>query len=272
MSDEENKSRLRVRYEQFMYWSSIVWDVIRPGESGSVYVLGYVKSGTNWLCHLLSGALDVPILESWKYRFLRFGPSVYHMHRIIPFDSVRRRTVYMMRDGRDTVVSHYFQLLRQGGVDKKEFERYLGREIGKEDMRENLPDFIRYVQTSRVATVDYRTHLEAWFRNRDRYITVRYEDLLADTAGELSRVVAALTGQPADMDRINAVVKIHDFTRMTGRTMGVEDSSAFVRKGVVGDWKNYFSAEAARVYDDYAGKLLLELGYEDAPDWADKIV
>jgi len=29
-------------------------------------LLGYMKTGTNWLCHLLASALGIPVLEVWK--------------------------------------------------------------------------------------------------------------------------------------------------------------------------------------------------------------
>jgi hypothetical protein len=40
-----------------------------------------------------------------------------------------------------------------------------------------------------------------------------------------------------------------------------------VRKGIAGDWKNYFSPESAGVFEQYAGDVLCELGYEQNAYW-----
>jgi hypothetical protein len=266
--NEPRKSALRARYEQFIYWSSIGWDVLHPGKTGSVYVLGYIKSGTNWLCHLLSSALSIPILEIWKINGPRYDHCIFHMHRFIPVEHVRRRTVYLMRDGRDTIVSAYFHVVREGGEIKTRLERRLGRPVTAENIRDNLPEFIRYMEENNIATVDYRAHLKQWQRHRDQYVTARYEDMLEDTASELSRIIKELTGNQPEEKLVKQVVNQHDFTRLTQRKKGVEDANAFIRKGISGDWRNYFTPEAARVFDAYAGDLLIELGYESNPDWA----
>ena len=41
--------------------------------------------------------------------------------------------------------------------------------------------------------------------------------------------------------------------------------------GISGDWKNYFTPEAARVFGDYAGDLLIRLGYEPNKDWIQQV-
>jgi hypothetical protein len=262
-----HKSALRNYYERFIYWSSIGWDVLHPGKTNSVYVLGYIKSGTNWLCHLLSSALELPILEIWKLKGPRFDPCIFHMHRSIPLEHVRRRTIYLIRDGRDTIVSSYFHIIREGGKIKEHLERRLGHPVTIENIRENLPDFIRFMEHCNIATVDYRAHIMQWQRHRDQYVTTRYEDLLEDTAGELSHIIKELTGNQLTTEHIRQTVERHDFTRLTQRKRGVEDTNAFIRKGISGDWRNYFSLEAARVFDAYAGDLLLELGYESDRNW-----
>lgn len=265
------KSRLRERHEQLIYWSSIGWDIARPDDRKGIYVLGYIKSGTNWLCHLVSTALEMPILEVWKTNLPALAPRVHHMHRFIPLDSARRRTIYIMRDGRDTMVSGYFHFVREGGATGSQLERQLGRPLAVDKIRENLADYIRFMIANRSATLDYRSHLLEWKRHRDDYATVRYEDLLTDPAGELTRALRQVTGAEPDRERIDLAVASHDFSRVTKRQKGTEDHGDFVRKGISGDWRNHFTREAATVFHDYAGDLLLDLGYETDRDWAGRI-
>ncbi len=262
------KSRLREKHEQLIYWASIGFDIISPRKKSGIYVLGYTKSGTNWLCHLVSGILEMPILESWKLNLPRFTPCVYHMHRIIPIDAVRRRTIYMMRDGRDTMVSRYFHIVREGGIAKAKLEKYLGHPASANNVKNNMAKFIRFMQTSNVATTDYRSHIKQWEKHKDIYVTLRYEDLLTNPIFEITRAITEVSHTEPDPNQVRKIVEQHDFTRLTKRKKGTEDANSFTRKGISGDWVNYFTPEAATVFDDYAGDLLLELGYEDAPNWA----
>lgn len=258
---------MRKRWEQAIYWTSIGSDILLPRHPRSIYVLGYTKSGTNWLCCLMSSALDLPILEPWKRNWPTRGPAVFHMHRFIPLGSVRRRTVYLMRDGRDLMVSAYFHIARGGGKAKCIFERKFGRRLIAENITQNLVDFIRFMQNRSLSGLPYREHINQWRMHRDGYVTARYEDLLADTPGELSRILKELTRNEPDHKVIAKAVSDHDFLRSTGRKPGMEDRKAFLRKGISGDWRNYFSQEAALVFDAYAGDLLVDLGYEADRTW-----
>jgi hypothetical protein len=165
------------------------------------------------------------------------------------------------------MVSAYFHFVRSNGEVSEQLKAFLPKPYTVENISENLPEFIRFMQTNRNSTVDYLTHITNWYNNRATYVLVRYEDMLCDAAGEVCRIVSDITGHPPDAELVESVVKKHDFAKVTKRKHGEEDSSAFVRKGISGDWKNYFSRDAAQVYDKYAGALLHKCGYEDDPDW-----
>ena len=49
---------------------------------------------------------------------------------------------------------------------------------------------------------------------------------------------------------------------MAKRNPGEENKHSFLRKGVAGDWKNHFSKEARQVFNKFAGRELIKLGYE----------
>lgn len=266
-----NHKSMKLMLEHTRYWASIGWDILHGRSSQGIYVLGYVKSGTNWLCHLLSGILGIPILEAWTIRLPALHPCIYHIHRFIPIESVRKRTIYIMRDGRDTLVSYYFHIVRDQGKDKQRAERYIGRPLTFDNIRENLPDFIRYIQNHRYSSVDWRTHIETWQRHRERYVVIRYEDMLADTAGEVSRGIEELTGKRPDAERVRSIVQQQDFRTVTKRERGLQDNNEFMRKGINGDWRNHFSRAAAEKFNEYAGSLLFDLNYESDPDWTSKV-
>jgi hypothetical protein len=101
----------------------------------------------------------------------------------------------------------------------------------------------------------------------DNYCQVRYEDLLAEPVGEVMRLLEFL-GADSDEEVARGCVEAASFEQLSGgRTQGEEASSSFYRKGIAGDWRNYFSEEDRRVFKEEAGELLIRLGYEDDLDW-----
>lgn len=57
------------------------------------------------------------------------------------------------------------------------------------------------------------------------------------------------------------------FAKQAGRKPSKEDKSSFLRKGTTGDWRNYFTPEAAEVFDHYCGDALIAAGYEPDRSW-----
>ena len=69
-------------------------------------------------------------------------------------------------------------------------------------------------------------------------------------------------GVSATPDMIRRCRDAAEFSRWSGgRDKGEEEKSSFFRKGVVGDWENYFNDASFEVFRKQTGDLLHELGY-----------
>ena len=102
-----------------------------------------------------------------------------------------------------------------------------------------------------------------------RYLELRHEDLHADPAGPIRSMLKFLA-EDADDRAVAACIGGGSFERLSGgRSRGQEDAGSFFRKGVIGEWRDRFDGEALRRFDEYAGDLLTELGYESSPVAAD---
>ena len=182
------------------------------------------------------------------------------------------RVIHVIRDGRDVAVSAMHHLWNHsldlgGGFDLTPDE-VITRERYRVDPQRFLASGHGIFSEQRITALasSWRTNVSraiAIGRNRlgDRYTEVRFESLVTDPISELQRLTRFL-GADAGRGPIAGCVERARFERFSdGRPAGVEDSKAFARKGVVGDWEEVFTERDRRLYEDEAGELLNELGY-----------
>lgn len=248
--------------------------VLRRGRDLGIWVgCGFPKSGTVWLCQLMSAYLDRPYPRDYQLPIMM--ASVIHAHW--RYDSRMPPTVYVVRDGRDVMVSLYFHQMRMLEIPRsprrsrqlqETFTHLFGPKFDPGAVSENLPKFIDHEMTTPEAFRDatWQEHVRDWLQ-RPSVTMVTYESLLADTATELQRVM--VESQAPDPDPVKAGLAAHrfEFERAAGRAAGQEDRFSFLRKGVSGDWRTYFTREAAEAFDAHAGDMLGQLGYEESKDW-----
>jgi hypothetical protein len=239
--------------------------------SGAVplYVINeFPKSGGTWVGQMLGRALGVPFPRN---RFPVLRPSIMHGHYLSPFGI--KNAVAVWRDGRDVMVSWYHQqLLPHEHRNDAQVER-TRREVSFKDYEnvyENLPAFIEYAFTKpHSPSFSWTDFVHRWHQ-LNNVVHVRYEDVRRDAPGELRRVVRELTGTNLDREAATAIADEFSFERQSRRRSGEEDKKSFLRKGVVGDWKEQFSQEAREVFDRHAGRELILLGYEKNHEWVNR--
>lgn len=230
-------------------------------------VNGYQKSGTTWVSQLLGEALELPFQ---KNRIPTPRASVLHVHYLHPGNM--HNVVVVWRDGRDTLLSWYYHCLFPNdlGGNKVLVERVRTdlRFTDYEDVYSNLPRFLEYSFTRQSSPkFSWADFARSWHGHSEA-VHLHYENLKADGVEELRRVVRELTGEELSAERASSIVENFSFSRQSGRRPG-EESRSFLRKGVVGDWRNHYSTEAREVFDYYAGRELILLGYEQDRSWLD---
>lgn len=246
--------------EQFPFW----------------YVSEYPKCGGTWVSRMVADYLGVPcprvpllplafpcvIQNHWKYH-----PKL-------------TRVFYLYRDGRDVFVSFYFYRMRkiktgkgpEGSRYYKLYSKILGKGFDPENIRGNLPQFIenemKYPRDCRTNWPDYNRQWHHPARKDIAYLS--YEQLREDPFATLKRCLEQLTGEEVDPQRLHYSIDRFRLEKMRGREVCGVDNTGVVRKGVVGDWVNHFTREAAEVFDHYAGDTLVKLGYEADRNWLNR--
>lgn len=165
--------------------------------------------------------------------------------------------VTMVRDPRDILISSssYLANLPEelGGWGEK------FRNLGKRERIIHLIENAAFL----------RTRLRDWYRCQYAY-KIHYELLLSNPVSELQGLLAFL-GIEVSGVTVRLLNKINSFESQSGRKKGKEDEKAFLRKGIAGDWRNYFDDEVKRTFKQSCGgewnDLLVEMGYEKNIEW-----
>ncbi len=193
------------------------------------------------------------------------GESVRLTHKVYPDASL----VYIIRDGRDTALSHRFQNFIEhpeslSGEDKKILD----------DFTQDAQPFLSG-QHSVFTEKAIRQAALGWVRNvsetdqmarqyyGERYFHLRYEDLLEDPLGEMSRLWAFLSvdaGVPGLKKAVEAETSQNPDADWQQQKAGQIASP--LQKGKRGSYKEIFTERDRRVFTEIAGETLKSWGYE----------
>ncbi|XP_014647190.1 PREDICTED: sulfotransferase 1C4 [Ceratotherium simum simum] len=152
------------------------------------------------------------------------------------------KIIYVARNAKDTMVSYYH------------FQR----------MNKTLPDpgsWDEYFETflaGKVAWGSWYDHVKGWWRKKDSHpiLYLFYEEMITDPKREIRKVMEFLgkdlTEEVLDKIVYNTsfdVMKNNPMTNYTNVRMN-HNISPFMRKGVIGDWKNQFSETQNKQFNE----------------------
>ena len=100
----------------------------------------------------------------------------------------------------------------------------------------------------------------------DREYVTSYRRLTGNPKQEFAAICRFL-GWKIEPRLLGRVVDRHAFEKRTGRHPGDVNPFSHLRKGLDGDWRNYFDLELGQDFEATFPRLLADLGYETDPDW-----
>lgn len=234
-----------------------------------MFVLGYPKSGTSWVCQLLADYFRLPFPQ---HSILPIGfPAVVHGHEL-PSNKFPIG-VYVVRDGRDVMVSSYFHMrgdLLAGGKFNRYSEVFRSFDLNA-PAEVNLPKFIEsQAAVPLCRDGNWGKHVTAYFQLKEPGLKLlRYEDLRSEPVAAFSTLLETMTGSPADVYQAEESIGRFSFERLAGRRANSENTNSYLRKGVIGDWRNHFNRESAQAFDKHFGEALIHCGYESDHSWVE---
>ena len=194
------------------------------------------------------------------------GDAVKNLVKIYP----DCRLIVIVRDPRDTLVSHRFQafldapntLTREDVRIREDFRSdptpYLNRErsiFTERGVRRASEGWLANVRD---------THREGSLHFGARFRQVRFEDLLAQTAKILNEVwnfLGADTGSNPDETVVEAELNMNPDAEWQHEKD--ESIAGYLPKGKSGAWKQFLTERDIRIVDEIAGAELIQLGYSE---------
>lgn len=242
------------------------------------WVVSFPKSGTTWIQQIVrlihargeddGGKISdvVPCLEAascfgsdvsisslQRPRAFKSHFPYHHMPCGLPSETPCKY-IFVARNPKDVAVSFFHHYLSFKYV-------------------ENLcwDDFVSWFLSGKVSYGDYFEHVLSWWehRNDKNVLFLKYEDMKKDLHSTIVQISQFL-GYNLSHDLVEKIAKKSTFTSMkTDASVSYEwldPGIPFIRKGVIGDWKNYFTPEQSKWFDvKYVEKFKpvgLELDFE----------
>ena len=197
------------------------------------------------------------------------GQAVRDMHTIYP----DAKLIYIVRDGRDVLVSERFRNLVEESRFLKAEDKQIVEELRKDPgqftngtrsiFTENV---IRRVSTGWVKNVQ-ETEAEGRRLFVKNYYSLRYEDVLDRPFEEMQRLWSFLGVQTApslEDTIINEMVSNPDEEWQSERN---EDIASFLSKGRAGNWQRLFTGRDKAAFKEVAGEMLIQWKYEKDSNW-----
>jgi Sulfotransferase domain len=249
----------------------------RPGRSllilpDDIFLVSFPKSGNTWTRFLLANLRFPNEPATWaninrlipdptatsKKDFDRMPrPRIIKSHEC--FDPRYPRVVYIVRDPRDVVLSQY----------------HYHRKLRKIEDDSPLETFVtRFLAGETCPHGSWGQNIATWLYTSEespRFLLLRYEDLIADTAKELAKVVnflqfpagpelIAQAVERSSADRMRSMEKAQ--TDKNGLVKGSRKDLSFVRAAGSGGWRSELPAAMVARIESAWGPLMKHLGYE----------
>jgi LPS sulfotransferase NodH len=198
------------------------------------------------------------------------GQAVRELATIYP----DAKLIYLVRDGRDVLISERFRnFVEESRFLSRDDRRILGElrrdptafTTGKRSLFSE--QFIRRMANGWVADVS-EVAAEGTRLYSERFLTLRYEDLLREPLEAISTVWKFLGagGNSRSLEKdVQAEMASNPDEEWQSRRN--EDIAAFLSKGQSGNWRSLFTAADKSLFKQVAGEVLIKWNYEKDREW-----
>jgi len=251
--------------------------VIQRSPYGNIYHCCTQKTASQWFRRVFCDPVVYRYTGLKPFRYRQLGLRNAHFDEPLPARTIAihlyvdhatyaaipkpesYKAFFILRDPRDIVVSWYFS----AKYSHKPVDPIpeLRRNLERLDMQEGFKYLIDAWDGFGLFEAQ-----RSWMSNGfegDNARVFRFEEFSADNRLFLKGLLDYLDIEIPEQE-FEALYDRHKFSQIArGRQQGVEDTQSHFRKGVSGDWKNYFDEPVMAYFREVTGDLLETLGYQD---------
>lgn len=241
-----------------------------------VFVVSFPKTGTTWaqeIVYLIGNNADVkkaksenmekrfPILEyptidhdKYDKNTTKRRPQFFKSH--LPFTLLPKsvheqkcKIIYVTRNPKDTVVSmwHFYKMIKPLSY------------------RGSLKDFQQLFIQEQVTYAPFQRNVKEFWEHRhdSNVLFITFEDMKKDLKTSV-KLIAAFLEKSLTEEEIEIISNHCSFKKMSSNSKAnyshwkesgmANKDQTFMRKGEIGDWKNYFDESANKTMDDWIQK------------------
>jgi len=229
-----------------------------------VFIAAYPRSGSTWLRTMVSAVVypDAKVVpEFFNSKIpavsIRNAKTIRRLkgRRIIMTHSCWRhgidRAIYMVRDGRDALVSYYHYNTTR--MDKKiSFDEFFS------------------LYEKEIFGITWERHVDSWLRLartelKERLLVVKFEEMRRDTADILEGVCRFLNLYPDTSVLTKAIqtASLENMRKIERNSVGhtLDPNAYFYRGGSTGQWKQHFNETSRTAFERRAGYAMELAGY-----------
>jgi len=230
-----------------------------------VLLQSYPRSGNTLVRHVIEDYYGVPTYTVYPDEGKMLWPDRHIDDENMPTDPVvfvktheerdysvmEHKTLYIVRDGRDALISHAHFLCKFNGSCGSEFRDRLTELVFCKE-----PQFAGHGKSP---TNDWGAHVIDLMQQADAVL--RFEDLLIDPVAEVREALKAV-GVLDKMPQLPSGT-MPDFAELHDRHPN------FYRKGTTGQWRDEFPPDLLEAFWYHHGKAMKLAGYkQEMPAWA----
>jgi len=198
------------------------------------------------------------------------GQAVLDLHAVYP----DAKLVYIVRDGRDVLISERFRnLVEESKYLKAEDKRII------EELRKDQGQFTNGTRSIFTESV-IRRMAKGWVANLKEteeegkrlfgknYLALRYEDLLESTFEKMTGLWKFLGVKKVEgslEEKTKAELESNPDEEWQAKRD--EEIASFLPKGRAGNWERLFTAKDKSVFKEVAGEMLIKWEYEKSLNW-----
>jgi hypothetical protein len=231
----------------------------------NIFLVSYPKSGNTWVRFLIANLLKPESVEIINFHNVHSYCPEWESNQAInknsnssyiwkshqQFNRLFPRVIYIVRDARDVYVSYYHYL------------------------KSKLPpqwSFREFLENYEYPYGRWSNHVSSWLRGKaeepKNFLMIRYEDLLENPLDNFSKMVDFI-GLKIERSQLEKAIKNSSFEQMQnieqhyGRKYNNDGVERFIRRGISGEWTQYFGEIEWEIFQQKEDIRLLEkLGYK----------